>query len=147
MSDQSDPAALMAKLRLGVKASNASYADIGRSAGKSASWVGEVLRGGYPYRGANRLPKNIFDALVVHGLDVPESLLLFAVNTFATEPQKVYLRRLITQYGAKPDAWSDATGRTVASLTKWPDTIDKLTRDEASGYIDVLKEALAGASR
>src|SRR5687767_10286108 len=52
-------AAAMAELRGQVKGRRLSYQIIGARAGKSGGWVGEVLRGNYPYRGGNHLPRNI----------------------------------------------------------------------------------------
>jgi hypothetical protein len=62
----------MDELRATVKGSRFRYADIAQISGNSPSWISEVLRGNYPYRGACQLPKNIRVALQQLGFVVPE---------------------------------------------------------------------------
>jgi hypothetical protein len=45
------------KLRAALKHKKYSYASIARSVGKSASQIGMIMRGDYPFCGANKLPK------------------------------------------------------------------------------------------
>lgn len=67
----------MAELRAEMKQRKIRYSSIARSSGNSDSWVGAVLRGGYPYGGAYYLPKNIRLALQEHALVVPSILWTF----------------------------------------------------------------------
>ena len=67
----------MDKLRQSVKDSRFTYGDIAHYNQKSNSWVGEVLRGNYPYRGANLLPKWIVSWLERFGFEVPHMLKTF----------------------------------------------------------------------
>lgn len=67
----------MSILRAEVKARKITYRSIAQSSGNSPSWIGVVLRGGYPYVGGNMLPKNIRLALQRNGLNVPEILWTF----------------------------------------------------------------------
>jgi hypothetical protein len=47
---------------------------LARWVGCSPSWVGVVLRGGYPYSGGAYLPKNIRVEIEGHGIAVPDCL-------------------------------------------------------------------------
>lgn len=67
----------MDALRAAVRSSAYTYQTIASRSGKTSGWVGEVLRGNYPYRGAYMLPKNIRIALEQTGFSVPESLWTF----------------------------------------------------------------------
>lgn len=72
---------VITKLRTEVKKRKVTYATIGGAVGKSASWVGEVMRGNYPYYDSCQLPENIADALSQRGFDVPDVLRLFPRST------------------------------------------------------------------
>jgi hypothetical protein len=63
----------MAELKKAV-AARFSQADLARWVGCSPSWVGTVLRGGYPWYGAAYLPKNIRVTLENLGISVPDCL-------------------------------------------------------------------------
>lgn len=53
----------MDKLRENIKKSRYTYRCIGGMVGNSANWVGQCLRGNYPYRGGYHLPHKIADYL------------------------------------------------------------------------------------
>lgn len=63
----------MDELKTAVKAKT-NYAAVAQISGNSPGWIGEVLRGNYPYRGGYQLPKNIRVALQLLGFTVPEIL-------------------------------------------------------------------------
>jgi hypothetical protein len=63
----------MAELKKAVSA-RFSQADIARWVGCSPSWVGQVLRGNYPWYGGAYLPKNIRVTLENLGISAPDCL-------------------------------------------------------------------------
>lgn len=67
----------MSQLRATLKARKITHKNIGWMAGVSPGWVGVVIRGGYPYHQAYRLPKNIRVSIQGFGVDVPEVLWTF----------------------------------------------------------------------
>jgi hypothetical protein len=64
------------KLKKAVSA-RFSQADLARWVGCSPSWVGQVLRGNYPWYGGAYLPKNIRVKLEDLGISVPDCLKTF----------------------------------------------------------------------
>jgi hypothetical protein len=68
---------LLKELRDQMKVKKISYAAIGRHAGLSGGWISTVLRGGYPYDGAGKLPKNIRLALEYYGFEIHSDLVTF----------------------------------------------------------------------
>ena len=77
MAAEDGRAEAMRQLRDTIKARKVRYADIALSSGNTPGWIGVVLRGGYPWRDANLLPKNIRLALESRGLSVPACLVTF----------------------------------------------------------------------
>ena len=61
-------------LRAAVKKSRHTYGDVAWPIHKSAGWIGEVLRGNYPFYGGCQLPKNIGVRLQDLGFEIPDSL-------------------------------------------------------------------------
>lgn len=74
MTTEQERKPLLDTLRAQVKASRTTYGDIAFATGKTTGWVGEVLRGNYPHRGACMLPKGIADALAERGFTVPPEI-------------------------------------------------------------------------
>ncbi len=64
---EGERAEALRQLRDTLKARKIKYADIALSSGNTPGWIGVVLRGGYPWRDANLLPKNIRLALEACG--------------------------------------------------------------------------------
>lgn len=58
------------ELRLAVKKAHYTFAAIGRATDRSASQIGSILRGNYPYYGANKLPKYLRVWLEEHHFQV-----------------------------------------------------------------------------
>lgn len=77
MSTKEERRQALDALRASIKNSTFRYADIAACADVSAGWVGEVLRGNYPYSGACLLPKNIRIALEGYRFNIPEILVTF----------------------------------------------------------------------
>jgi len=67
----------MEELRANVKKSPYSYSAIASSCGKSQGWIGEVLRGNYPYFNACQLPKYLRVWLQERGFTVDARLITF----------------------------------------------------------------------
>ena len=74
---RAERAEAMGRLRGEVKESRHSYRSIASSCGKSASWIGEVFRGNYPYYGACQLPKYLRVWLQDNGFRAEDNLITF----------------------------------------------------------------------
>lgn len=69
------------RIRAAMKEKKISAAAIGRRAGKSSSFAAVVVRGDYPYRGANGCTKGIWNAMSWMGLPTSAK-----VNNATTPP-------------------------------------------------------------
>ena len=61
-------------LRNAVKASRFTYYDVAWPIRKTPGWIGEVLRGNYPFYGGCQLPHNIGARLQDLGFVIPDAL-------------------------------------------------------------------------
>jgi len=142
-----DRRSLLDQLRAEVKASRFTYADIAQSAGVSSGWVGEVLRGNYPYRDACQLPKNIADSLAYHGLKVhPEISTHGGGQTQDLPEARGWLAQNAERLSAipHPDSWRATKGETMESYLLW--MLEHAGQEKRVAALEVAREALVAES-
>lgn len=66
--------AMLAELRLAVKASSYTYKDLARSTSNTPGFIGQQLRGHFPHYGACYVTRKLATALISRGFDVPDDI-------------------------------------------------------------------------